>query len=387
MSAELLRLLVQMTLCSSAAIVLVAILRKPLRHVVGAGAAYRLWMLVPACALAVLLPMPAPEAPSPTHSVLPELSSRISAALIVPRAADNSWNCDEAWLLGWLVGACLMAAWLTFRQRAFVRSLGPLVAGPDGILRSVRVCAPMVVGAWRPRVIVPADFEARYPEEDRRLMLAHELAHRERGDTRVNSIAALWLCAFWFNPLAHWALGRIRFDQELACDAIVVSRSASGTRRYANALLSAQLTSESAWRVPAGCFWQSNHPLKERIAMLKFSSPALSRRLLGMAFTVGLAAFGMYFVSTSYAQPPAAKAAEAADPKFSIEAKDTDTREVLRLIASKGGRNVLVGDQVGGKITVQLKDVTWREALDIVVQSQGLVTRQSGNITIVDVAK
>jgi hypothetical protein len=48
---------------------------------------------------------------------------------------------------------------------------------------------------------------------------------------------------------------------------------------------------------------------------------------------------------------------------------------------------VLVGDQVKGTLTLGLENVTWREALNAVVQSQGLVMRDSGNITIVDVPK
>jgi type IV pilus assembly protein PilQ len=116
--------------------------------------------------------------------------------------------------------------------------------------------------------------------------------------------------------------------------------------------------------------------------MLKLPPSSARRRLAGIAFAVVLAASGMYTVSSSFAQAPA----ESADKKFAIDAVDMDTRKVLEMIAKKGERNILVGDQVSGKITAHLKDVTWRQALDIVVQSQGLVTRESGNITIVDVA-
>jgi bla regulator protein BlaR1 len=322
------------------------------------------------------------------HSFLPALSGSVTESLASAAAIAPSADFAAAVPAIWLTGAFVVAVWLTSRQRAFVRSLGRMVVSPDGIFRSERIAAPMLVGAFRPRVVVPVDFEVRYSERDRLLMLAHERAHQERGDAFVNSLAAAWLCVFWFNPLMYWALGRIRFDQELACDALVVSRSDAGKKRYADALLRAQLTYQSAWRMPAGCHWQSNHPLKERIAMLKLRSPALSRRIAGIAFTLVLAATGMYFVSASHAQsPPQSKSAEPTDKKFAIDAQDTDTREVLKMIAQKGARNILVGDQVGGKITVHLKDVTWREALDIVVQSQGLVVRESGNMTIVDVSR
>jgi beta-lactamase regulating signal transducer with metallopeptidase domain len=378
--SSLLLLLVQLTLVSSAAVVLVGTLRGPVRRLAGARAAYWLWVAVPACALGVLLP--APSAPMLANPLLSPVASGVPDALVSITATGASGNYVVALLAVWIAGAFLMATWLVRRQRTFLSSLGQLTANADGTFRSARIEAPMLVGAWRPRVIVPTDFETRYSEPDRLLMLAHERAHQERGDTRVNSLAAAWLCLSWFNPLMHWAWGRMRFDQELACDALVLSRWQADKKRYANALLAAQLNSESGRHVPAGCHWQSTHPLKARIAMLKLPAASSPRRLAGIVFAVALAAAGMYSVSSSFAQAPA----QAADKKFAIDAKEMDTRKVLEMIAQKGEHNILVSDKVGGKITVHLVDVTWREALEIVAQSQGLVTRQSGNITFVDLA-
>lgn len=57
------------------------------------------------------------------------------------------------------------------------------------------------------------------------------------------------------------------------------------------------------------------------------------------------------------------------------------------MIAKNGNHNILVSDQVhGGRITLHLKNVTWQEALNVVALSQGLVTRQSGDITFVGVS-
>jgi type IV pilus assembly protein PilQ len=63
-----------------------------------------------------------------------------------------------------------------------------------------------------------------------------------------------------------------------------------------------------------------------------------------------------------------------------------ETRDVVAMIARRANQNILVSDQVRGKITVNLKDVPWRDALHIVASSQGLITRESGGILIVDVA-
>jgi type IV pilus assembly protein PilQ len=128
--------------------------------------------------------------------------------------------------------------------------------------------------------------------------------------------------------------------------------------------------------------------------MLKLASPGLSRRLCGVVFNVVLTTSSMYAVSVSFAQAPVQPplltsrsndSTESADKKFTIDAENSDTREILEMIARKGNHNVLVSDQIHGKITVHLKNVTWQEALNIVAQSEGLVTRESGDITIVGV--
>lgn len=366
MSASPLLALAEITVVSSIAVLFVGALRKPLRRVAGARVAYWLWLAVPANALAVLLPLPSHAVRAITHPLPSPLDGRVSIdGLVSASSIVSTSSYAVAALATWLVGVVVMGALFANRQRAFVRSLGPLTADSDGTLRSDRIRAPMLVGAWRPRVIVPADFESLYPEEDRVLMLTHERAHRERGDAVVNSLVAVWVCLFWFNPLMYWAAGRLRFDQELACDALVLARPGTGMKRYADALLKAQQISDTAWRVPVGCHWQSGHPLKERIAMLKLASPALSRRLAGSAFAAVLTAVGVCAVSSSLAQAPAQtessvshapSGADSPDKKIAIDARDTDTREVLAMIARKGNQNVLVSDRVSGKITVHLKD-------------------------------
>ncbi|MDN5782134.1 MAG: energy transducer TonB, partial [Luteimonas sp.] len=56
MPAELSRWLIESTCASSAAIVLVLLLRRPLRAAFGANAAYLLWSLLPLAVLAASLP-------------------------------------------------------------------------------------------------------------------------------------------------------------------------------------------------------------------------------------------------------------------------------------------------------------------------------------------
>ena len=73
--------------------------------------------------------------------------------------------------------------------------------------------------------------------------------------------------------------------------------------------------------------------------------------------------------------------AGAADPqKISITFKDTDMREVLNILAYKSGINIVAGEDVQGKVSVQLKDVPWEQALDVILKTYNFTFRREGNM-------
>ena len=127
------------------------------------------------------------------------------------------------------------------------------------------------------------------PWEEQALVLAHEQAHIARQDSRLNGVSAAAQCLCWFNPLAHLAAHLMRIDQELACDVAVVTRFPTARRAYAEVLLKAQL---ATLPLPLGCYWPSKtqHPLVERVAMLKLKDISRVRRLAGAAALAALCA-------------------------------------------------------------------------------------------------
>jgi type IV pilus assembly protein PilQ len=66
--------------------------------------------------------------------------------------------------------------------------------------------------------------------------------------------------------------------------------------------------------------------------------------------------------------------------KLSLDFKDADIKNILRLIAEVSNLNVIAAENVTGKITMRLVDVPWDQALDIVLTSKGLDKRQVGNV-------
>jgi bla regulator protein blaR1 len=288
MTSHSIFLLAAPAVAPSAAVLLIGLLRIPLRSLVGAQAAYWLWLLVPFSMLAVLLPAPShPLAIAAwTGAGAPAPAGSIAIALLV-----------------WGLGASAMLILAVRRQRSFIGSLGRLSSLPNGTYQSAAIVEPILVGAWRPRVVVPADFESRYTREERALVLAHERAHVERGDALANAAAMLLLCLSWFNPLVHWAIGRFRFDQELACDAQVLAVTGVARRRYAVALLKTQLTADFAGAVPVACHWKAAHPLKQRIAVLKQPSPSYPRRIAGVALALCVVISSSFAVWASQPAP------------------------------------------------------------------------------------
>lgn len=322
MASDLIRILSLSTIASSIAMLLVQVLRKPMRIRFGARAAYALWILVPLSALVFMLPAPAAS----VLLLVPAAVTAFATAIPVPPVL-NLFD-PSPWLAAaWLVGSGMVCLLFVRQQRRFVRGLGQLVAASDEIVRAQTAAGcPALLGAWRPRVVVPADFEQRYSSTERELILAHERTHRARGDAQINALAAALRCAFWFNPLIHFVASRFRFDQELACDAVVISRFPQARRSYADAMLKTQLAVSG---LPVGCHWQSSHPLKERIAMLKKPLPGRARAALGAGIAFALTIGGTY---AAWAVQPPTSAGPSAAAKVAVSAaaepSDTPPTEV-----------------------------------------------------------
>ncbi|MFC6841907.1 TonB family protein [Xanthomonas theicola] len=273
-------------LSGSAAIAAVLPLRAPLRRLFGAGIAYALWSAVP---LAMLAWRCAPGAVGAGDAAgLVGVAQGMDGAAAAMSMADDP---VALWMAAlWMLGAAAMAATLWRQQRRYRRSLGRLSQGADDVLYAQHALhGPLVLGAWRPRVVVPMDFAPRYRAAQSELVLARECMHIARGDTRCNLLLAALRCVHWFDPLLHWAAARFRFDQELACDAAVLARHPGSRRSYAEAMLQTQL---DAIALPVGCHWQAGRTLRHRIGMLQRPAVRGRRRRAGIVLATTTAVCG-----------------------------------------------------------------------------------------------
>ena len=105
------------------------------------------------------------------------------------------------------------------------------------VRRSEAVAVPMMWGIFRPVILLPVD-AAAWGSERLRAVLLHELAHVQRRDCMVQTIAQIACTVYWFNPLVWVVTRRMRTEVEQACDDHVLNAGYRSTE-YAQHLIDA----------------------------------------------------------------------------------------------------------------------------------------------------
>lgn len=83
------------------------------------------------------------------------------------------------------------------------------------------------------------------------------------------------------------------------------------------------------------------------------------------------------------APPPAESTmnVETSSPgNVTVDFKDADIRNVLRILSFKSGTNIVAGKDVQGAVTIRLVDVPWEKALDVILKSNGYGYDRKENI-------
>jgi type IV pilus assembly protein PilQ len=82
--------------------------------------------------------------------------------------------------------------------------------------------------------------------------------------------------------------------------------------------------------------------------------------------------------------PPPASAPASGEKLISLDFKDADVVNLLRILAAESGRNIVSGDDVKGRVSISLKNVTWEQALDTILEVRSLAkVEKDGVIRIV----
>src|SRR5262249_43771761 len=145
---------------------------------------------------------------------------------------------------------------------------------PVGLRESADIGSAATIGWRQPLVLLPSDWRT-WNWEERRAVLAHELAHIRRRDYPLWLLARLSVALHFYNPLAHWLANQLQLQQELAADADSAA-SMGGARAYLQAVARLALRQDRWLRCwPARAFLAAGGTWKSRIAMLQRQNPTM----------------------------------------------------------------------------------------------------------------
>lgn len=185
---------------------------------------------------------------------------------------------------------------------------------------SRELVTPATVG-WRAAIVLLPNTWREWTDQERRVVLAHEIAHVQRGDYASWILAQLSLAVHFYHPLVHWLVGRLRVEQELAADALGAEYS-GGRAAYLVTLAEMALRQDDrgvSWAVRP--FLPRRGTFLGRIEMLRdpkwFRSGPLGTGarmvILGLLACAGLALAGVRLPDGK--QPSAAQAALPGDER------------------------------------------------------------------------
>ncbi len=105
------------------------------------------------------------------------------------------------------------------------------------IFESTLIHVPVVIGFFKPIILLPFSAVSHIPCDQIEAIIAHELAHIHRNDYLVNVFQSITEALFFYHPVIWIINHRIRKERENCCDDLAVMYS-GGRLTYAKALAS-----------------------------------------------------------------------------------------------------------------------------------------------------
>lgn len=183
------------------------------------------------------------------------------------------------------------------------------IAATIPIYETDRLHSPCINGLMKPSIYLPADIVTIADSRQLTHILLHELTHYKRNDLRLNFLWTLTVMLHWYNPVVWLAMTKMKADQEVACDAIVLE--ALGEQEASSygmtlLMLSRLFARSASPQVHLSNFFDNHQEMKRRITMIaKFKKGTYKLSAAAMILVIALSAVML---------TKAADRAESADP-------------------------------------------------------------------------
>jgi beta-lactamase regulating signal transducer with metallopeptidase domain/thiol-disulfide isomerase/thioredoxin/uncharacterized GH25 family protein len=283
---------------------------------------------------------PAKALPVPADAPRTSTQAEVSWSGWAARQAQQWRERLSAWLpwtvLAWSAGVVALSIWnlgglfavrrlkLTGTNPAprTVQQAAVRIAQKLGLTRGVRLLqsaladSPVVIGAFKPVILLPASLITEIPAEQLESLLAHELAHVLRHDYLVNLIQSAIETLLFYHPAVWWISAQVRAERENCCDDLAIA-VASDRAVYVRALASVAGARPSRV-VPAASGGRLIVRLQRILGVVDPVATHPSRWLTGVAILSLCGAAIAFFAIESHpakAQAPTSQVPAAQEPK------------------------------------------------------------------------
>jgi beta-lactamase regulating signal transducer with metallopeptidase domain len=103
------------------------------------------------------------------------------------------------------------------------------------LIQSAFVEIPVIIGWWRPVLLIPVGMATGMSPLQLDSLLAHELAHVRRHDYLINLFQTAMETLLFYHPAIWWISRKVRVEREYCCDDVAVAVCGDGME-YARAL-------------------------------------------------------------------------------------------------------------------------------------------------------
>jgi beta-lactamase regulating signal transducer with metallopeptidase domain len=107
---------------------------------------------------------------------------------------------------------------------------------PVKIATSEKLTVPAAIGFFDPMIVLPQWTLRELSTAELNSILIHELAHLQRRDDWTNLAQKVLRALLFFHPAVWWLERQLSLEREMACDEVVLSRTANA-RAYAECLV------------------------------------------------------------------------------------------------------------------------------------------------------
>lgn len=184
--------------------------------------------------------------------------------------------------------------------------------------------SPMLwVQRGKARLLLPEDLVQRLDPEQRRCLIAHELAHWRRCDHWVRRLELVVLGLYWWCPLVWWARAELEQAEEECCDAWVVWAVPGADRAYALALVETVdfLSGARAVMPPIASGMGQVRQLRRRLTMILTNKAPRALTVGGALTVVALGAILLPLMPSLAQEPAKREAVPLQDPARAKQAK------------------------------------------------------------------